>query len=191
MHALDTVRVGVAEQRVFPAAERVVRHRYGDRHVDADHADFDLVLPATESARRLRTALDANGDWMGEVLRDADNKLEEVRAGGHPDAGGLVIASDQNHARAIARRLNLICGEKPEMWAYYADYDWVAMCQLFGTMMDLPKGWPMYCRDLKQLAGDTSLPEQGKGEHHALADARWTRDAWHYVTKLKAAATDY
>lgn len=78
---------------------------------------------------------------------------------------------------------------KPEIWAYYADYDWVALCQLFGTMMDLPKGWPMYCRDLKQLAGSLPLPEQGKGEHHALADARWTRDAWHYaVTKLKIAA---
>lgn len=78
-------------------------------------ADFDLVLPAAESARRLRTALDASGDWMGEVLRDADAKLEEVRAGGHPEAGGLVIASDQNHARAIAGRLSLICGEQPEI----------------------------------------------------------------------------
>lgn len=32
-----------------------------------------------------------------------------------------------------------------------ADYDWVVLCQLYGTMMDLPKGWPMYCRDVKQL----------------------------------------
>ena len=80
--------------------------------------------------------------------------------------------------------LEFIGNDNPEIWAYYADYDWVAMCQLFGTMMDLPKGWPMYCRDLKQLAGDTPLPEQGKGEHHALADARWTRDAWQYVTSL-------
>ncbi|MBK5231380.1 MAG: DEAD/DEAH box helicase family protein [Thermoleophilia bacterium] len=78
-------------------------------------ADFDLVLPSNESARRLRTALDAGGDWMGEVLRDADRKLEEVRAGGHPDAGGLVIASDQNHARAISRRMGMICGEIPEI----------------------------------------------------------------------------
>jgi hypothetical protein len=31
----------------------------------------------------------------------------------------------------------------PEFWAYYADYDWVALCQLFGTMMDLPPGFPM------------------------------------------------
>lgn len=36
--------------------------------------------------------------------------------------------------------------EVPRFWAYYADYDWVAFCQLFGTMMDLPQGYPMYCR---------------------------------------------
>jgi superfamily II DNA or RNA helicase len=78
-------------------------------------AGFDLVLPAAESARRLRTALDANGDWMGEVLRDADQRLSAVRADGHPDAGGLVIASDQEHARAIAGRLQALCGETPEI----------------------------------------------------------------------------
>lgn len=72
----------------------------------------------------------------------------------------------------------------PEFWAYYADYDWVALCQLFGTMMDLPKGWPMYCRDIKQWCdelGNPRLPEQGKGEHHALADARWNRLAWEFL----------
>lgn len=41
--------------------------------------------------------------------------------------------------------------EVPEFYAYYADYDWVVFCSLFGTMMDLPKGFPMYCRDLKQM----------------------------------------
>jgi hypothetical protein len=70
---------------------------------------------------------------------------------------------------------------KPEFWGYYCDYDWVALCQLFGTMMDLPEGWPKYCLDIKQqayLLGDATLPEQGKGEHHALADARWNKLAW-------------
>jgi superfamily II DNA or RNA helicase len=78
-------------------------------------ADFDLVLPAAESARRLRTALSPEGEWMGEVLRDADSRLSEVRAEGHPDAGGLVIASDQEHARAIAARLGSIAGQQPEI----------------------------------------------------------------------------
>jgi len=78
-------------------------------------ADFDLVLPAAEAARRLRTALSPDGEWMGEVLRDGDARLSEVRAEGHPDAGGLVIASDQEHARAIAERLAAVSGERPEL----------------------------------------------------------------------------
>ncbi|MET0557659.1 MAG: DEAD/DEAH box helicase family protein [Solirubrobacterales bacterium] len=78
-------------------------------------ADFDLALPAAESARRLRTALSPDGEWMGEVLRDGDARLSEVRADGHPDAGGLVIASSQDHAREIAARLASIAGEQPEL----------------------------------------------------------------------------
>lgn len=39
----------------------------------------------------------------------------------------------------------------PEFYAYYADYDWVVFCSLFGRMIELPKGFPMYCRDLKQM----------------------------------------
>lgn len=38
-----------------------------------------------------------------------------------------------------------------EFYGYYADYDWVLLCSLFGRMIDLPKGFPMYCRDLKQM----------------------------------------
>lgn len=78
-------------------------------------ADFDLALPAAEAARRLRTALSPEGEWMGEVLRDGDARLSEVRADGHPDAGGLVIASDQDHAREIAARLGSVSGERPEL----------------------------------------------------------------------------
>jgi hypothetical protein len=91
----------------------------------------------------------------------------------------------------IAADLIEFAGEKPEFWAYYADYDWVALCQLFGTMVDLPKGWPMYCRDVKQLCDDLGNPEllkKSTTEHHALADALWTREAWKFleVEKYKA-----
>ncbi len=74
--------------------------------------------------------------------------------------------------------------EKPEFWGYYADYDWVVFCQMFGAMMDLPKGFPMYCRDIKQLCdekGNPDLPKQGKGEHNALADARWNKAAFEFL----------
>jgi superfamily II DNA or RNA helicase len=78
-------------------------------------ASFATVLPHAESARRLRTALDPDGDWMTEVLRDADAKLSAVRASGHRDAGGLVVASDKENAARIAERLERIAVEKPEI----------------------------------------------------------------------------
>ena len=71
------------------------------------------MLPRQESARRLRTALDADGDWIGQVLRDADARLTDCAPSGHPDAGGLVVAADKEHARQIARRLGTVCGEQP------------------------------------------------------------------------------
>jgi 3'-5' exoribonuclease-like protein len=73
---------------------------------------------------------------------------------------------------------------KPEFWGYYADYDWVVFCQLFGTMINLPKGWPMYCRDLKQwcdMLGNPRLPKQTSQEHNALADARWNKEVWDFL----------
>lgn len=58
-----------------------------------------------------RTALDPKGEWIPAVLRAADLRLEEVRRQ-IPDAGGLVIASNQTQARAYARHLYEITGKK-------------------------------------------------------------------------------
>ena len=72
--------------------------------------------------------------------------------------------------------------------SHNCDYDWVVFCQLFGTMMDLPKGFPMFCMDIKQLCvekGNPRLPEQGNGEHNALADARWNKIAWEFLNAQK------
>ncbi|HEY1487191.1 MAG TPA: DEAD/DEAH box helicase, partial [Micromonosporaceae bacterium] len=59
-----------------------------------------------------RTALDPRGDWMPQVLRAADGRLSVLRRGGMADAGGLVIASDQQTARAYAKTIGEISGEK-------------------------------------------------------------------------------
>jgi superfamily II DNA or RNA helicase len=76
-------------------------------------ADFSVGLPAVEAARRLRTALDPDGDWVDHVLRDAHGELVGLRAGTHPDAGGLVVAIDKEHAEKLAARLARIAGEPP------------------------------------------------------------------------------
>lgn len=78
---------------------------------------------------------------------------------------------------------------KPEFWGYYADYDHVALCQLFGRMIDLPKSWPMYTRDLKQWCdqlGNPRLPEQDDDEHHALADARWNKEVFQFLSAIES-----
>ncbi len=63
-------------------------------------------------AQALRTALDPAGSWIPAVLEAADKRLTEVRR--HvPDAGGLVIATDQESARAYAALLRSISGEAP------------------------------------------------------------------------------
>lgn len=88
----------------------------------------------------------------------------------------------------IADELLAFIGEdpKPEFWAYYADYDWVVLCQLYGRMIDLPKGWPMYCRDLKQWCDDLGNPELAPqaNEHDALEDARWNFQVHAFLTLL-------
>ncbi|WP_458041633.1 MULTISPECIES: DEAD/DEAH box helicase [Bacteria] len=64
------------------------------------------------TAQAWRMALDPNGDWIPAVLRSADRRLTEVREQ-IPDAGGLVIATDQTAARAYAAILESISGETP------------------------------------------------------------------------------
>lgn len=74
----------------------------------------------------------------------------------------------------------------PEFYGYYADYDWVVFCQLFGRMIDLPKGFPMFCRDIKQMVcelGNIRLPKT-TNEHNALDDARWVRNSYDKLWSL-------
>ncbi|HEX6487222.1 MAG TPA: DEAD/DEAH box helicase, partial [Nocardioidaceae bacterium] len=79
-----------------------------------DEVAARLGEPLTKdmTAQALRTALDPKGSWMPSVLQAADRRLSEVRR--HvPDAGGLVIASDQDSARAYAALLKEITGTRP------------------------------------------------------------------------------
>jgi hypothetical protein len=96
--------------------------------------------------------------------------------------------SKEQIKKSIIEFCNIEKYGKPEFWGYYADFDWVVFCWLFGAMIDLPECWPMYCRDIKQLCddlGNPKLPEQGKSEHNALEDARWNQKAWNFLSNYK------
>ena len=94
-----------------------------------------------------------------------------------------------------------------EIYGYYSDYDWVLFCSLFGRMIDLPKGFPMYCIDLKQTLDEKvrsglfpqphrpqdfddalemfkaqrNYPKQ-EDEHNALSDAKWNRRLYDFLS---------
>lgn len=92
-----------------------------------------------------------------------------------------------------------------EFYGYYSDYDWVIFCWLFGRMIDLPKGFLMYCIDLKQTLDEKNIlqlkdyehlgknapkikehidyPKQ-TNEHNALADAKWNFELYKFLQTI-------
>jgi len=79
-------------------------------------------------------------------------------------------------------------GEDIELWAWYAAYDHVALCQLWGAMPALPRPIPRFTKDLRQLWDDLDrppLPGAGKDQHHALADARHNLARWKAMEPLR------
>lgn len=67
-------------------------------------ATFADELDRERANQRLRTALSLDGDWLPTVLGQAHEQLMRIRSV-HPQAGGLVIAMDQEHAHGIAALL--------------------------------------------------------------------------------------
>ena len=104
-----------------------------------------------------------------------------VKANVLPHLTGPVMSK-----HSIVRQVLFVAGRRPEFWGYYTAYDWVAFCQLFGKMTDLPPGWPEHCMDIAQLAhslGSPPLPVQKTQQHHALADARWNKVAHDFLMR--------
>lgn len=97
---------------------------------------------------------------------------------------------------------------QPELYTYYGAYDHVALCWLFGKMIDLPEGFPMYSIDLKQELDNKYMCQENKykhltrkqawsqdvkklkgypkqtNEHNALADARWNKELYEFLNKI-------
>ncbi len=104
---------GVVRPVIFLAYSGQMRWR---TRVAGDLSEFTATLgePLTKDqlAQAWRAALDPDGEWIKQVLAAADRRLTEVRRD-MPDAAGLVIASDQDDARAYAALLRHVTGRRP------------------------------------------------------------------------------
>jgi hypothetical protein len=117
---------------------------------------------------------------------------------GTPD---LLSPSQCEHWRAQRNRKEIAqdivefvsSDDSPKFWGEWCSYDWVALCQLFGTMMDLPQNFPMRCRDIIQRAEDElgipsdQLPPslETEGNHNALLGARTVHYRFLWLQRIK------
>jgi superfamily II DNA or RNA helicase len=107
----DALADGVVRPVVFMAYSGEARWRDGAGEEHA--ARLGEPCTAEHTARAWRTALDPVGQWMPAVIQAADIRLSQLRDGGVPDAGGMIIASDQKSARAYAQLVTTVTGEAP------------------------------------------------------------------------------
>lgn len=108
---------------------------------DINFHDYDKDF----SYSNLKKLIKLKGKTNKQIAEEIKSFCEKTKFEENED-GRYIIGTDISNA---TKKGNIVW-DKPNFYAYYADYDWVVFCQLFGTMMDLPKGFPMYAIDLKQ-----------------------------------------
>jgi len=100
---------------MFPAYEGRMTWSNG---LTEQQATFGDELPESEARKRLRTALDTEGNWIQSVCREAHACLCDIRENGHPSAGGLLLAKDDEHAKALAKIMKRLTGTTPIVAGY-------------------------------------------------------------------------
>jgi superfamily II DNA or RNA helicase len=120
---------------------------------DGGHRSFGFqdTIGRTLASQRLRTALSPENDWLPAVLEQAHAQLCTLRER-DPSAGGMVIAIDQDHARAIADLLHARLGVRPivatsdepdasERIARFAagDAHWIVAVRMVSEGVDIPR----------------------------------------------------
>jgi len=146
----DALRDGVVRPVVFLAYSGTATWR--TRAGEEVTATLGEPLTPEQTSAAWKTALDPRGDWMPAVLQAADRRLTQKRAGGMPDAAGMVIASDQQTARAYAGLLADITGVAPvvvlsddptasgKIAAFEAsDARWLVAVRMVSEGVDIPR----------------------------------------------------
>jgi superfamily II DNA or RNA helicase len=102
----EAIRDGVCRPIYFPSYEGELAWKSDGQEFQATFAD-SLIGPRQHE--RLKTAL-LHEDWLGHVVTDAHMALTQLRSTVQPDAGGLIIAMNQDHARSIVRLIKRLTG---------------------------------------------------------------------------------
>lgn len=163
---------------------------------DGKYIDLLSIGIVAEDGRKLYLeAMEADfnmaNDW---VKANVIPHMHDCKLPGDCVMGDLCPVVDKNDMkRTILAFMDPQKYGDPEIWGYYADYDWVVFCQIFGTMVDLPRGFPMYCLDLKQLSmmlGNPEHPKQTSTEHNAMADALYNQELYQFLLTRKVSIAD-
>jgi superfamily II DNA or RNA helicase len=146
----QAVSDGICRPVAFVTFDGTLSWRSGE---DVIESSFETVLSAREARRRYRTAISTElPDGLPRILREADERLRALRAGGHRDAGGLAVAADSAHAREIAKLLREATGRAPlvvlhtearaaqKLAAFTASRDpWIVAVNMVSEGVDIPR----------------------------------------------------
>jgi len=142
---------GVVRPVYFPRIDGMMEWSAPDGSIHAHN--FDDPLAAARASQRLRTAYSVEGEWLPHVLRQAHEQLLGIRKR-QPNAGGLVIATDQDHAKGIARlladRLNIravvATSDDPDASAHISRFAaptatdaWIVAVRMVAEGVDIPR----------------------------------------------------
>jgi hypothetical protein len=200
-HFIDLISIGIVceDGRTYSAISNEYKYKDADKWVQ-DNVIDPLYISTVHGDGRNRCNSENFHLAYGKSNKQIAEEIEWfIRRDHHVNCNTNELVDDRTH--------------KPvEFYGYYADYDWVLFCSLFGRMIDLPNGFPMYCRDLKQmfdekdahwsdcavhnepampngdcdclkLKGHPDYPKQ-ENEHNALADAKWNLELYNFLKRL-------
>lgn len=121
---------------------------------------------------------------VAEDGREVYAELDDIGQMGIPNKHWLIknvlphLAGPKHPWYRIADDIKSFVGLDPEFWAYCGAYDWVALSQLYGPLVDRPESWPFNHFDTNQLPGFRKYAVKPDKPHHALADALALKKSW-------------
>ncbi len=145
----EAIRDGVCRPILFPSYEGELTWLSGGRE---HRATFEDGLRADRQRERLKTAL-LQETWLGPVIADAHGELTRLRKQEQPDAGGLIVAMNQEHARQVAELVGRVTGTRAEVavsddpaasktidtFAQHKKQQWLVAVNMVSEGVDLPR----------------------------------------------------